>query len=478
MNSLRWKLIATLIVVALLPALPAMLTVNEVVQRGLEASGEEEALEGLRTGLRVVRRDLEREKQTMQEAMVSRELSPVSADAIATLPPDQQSWFERVGSESGEIAPGRTLLLAPTRTVLGDRQVLAAQVQETGTLNWYAQELPADLVQDATTLTESVQLLETIRRERRPVARSLLATFALVYGIILITVVGLGFFIASRLAKPLDALTEGIGEVGSGNLNVRVDEENAGQLRGLTTQFNGMVSELKTGREELVRLEKIATWRNFARRMAHEVKNPLTPIQLAAQQLRDTYKGDDKDFGEMLKEGTEIIEEEVQSLRGLVQEFSEFSRMPEPKIEAANPQKIVNDLTGLYGDQLQVSHQDPLPTVAMDATEIHRVLINLINNGLHAQEDTKAQDPIQLELRRQNGRLLWTVSDRGPGVPPDKRGKIFEPDFSTKKEGMGLGLAIVTEVLRAHKAVIEVKDRDGGGAVFEFALPLATDKES
>ena len=173
-------------------------------------------------------------------------------------------------------------------------------------------------------------------------------------------------------------------------------------------------------------------------------------------------------------EGTEIIEEEVRSLRTLTQEFSAFARLPEPKMRDTRLEEMLDDIVALYGDErvkYALQGEPEELTAHCDPGEIHRVLINLVNNGLQAQEESASTDPIEILGWREGALVVVEVRDHGPGVSPEMRRRIFAPDYSTKTEGMGLGLAIVEAIVRAHEGSIEVTSREGGGAVFRFDLP-------
>jgi nitrogen fixation/metabolism regulation signal transduction histidine kinase len=347
--------------------------------------------------------------------------------------------------------------------VESDRAVLAARVRtQSGDTIRVTAPLPPALVARAKEITESVQLLEMLHRDRGPVLRGLLATFLVVYGGILALVVLLGLLVASRLTRPLRALGEGIDRVAGGDLSTRVSVEHGGHLGRLLGRFNQMVERLDRQREELVRLEKLAAWRNIARRLAHEIKNPLTPIQLAAQQMRDAYPGDDPEYRRMLDDGAGIVEDEVRSLRALVREFSEFARLPQPQPRETAVRDLLDDLVALYGaEKIAVTPalEEGL-TAWCDPDEVHRVLINLVGNALHAQGEAGRGEPIEVGAHRGPAAFVSIeVRDRGPGVKPGDRSRVFAPDYSTKTQGMGLGLAIVEEIVRAHGGEIRIDDQ-------------------
>jgi len=445
---------------------PAVWTVRALFRQSLAGGAEEDVLRGTRAGLEAVRELLE-----IRKAEFSRRLQ--SGAAADTLDPAQLDPSERrlLQSSLAAAAPGE-----PVRVRLGGGDRLVARTPAAGGSRGgiVTEPLDPELVARAARLTDALRLAETLRRDRDSLARGLLMTFLSVYGVILLLVVILGLLVASRLTRPLGALGAGIDRLAAGDLTARADPAASGHLGRLFDRFNRMAERLGTQQEELVRLERLAAWRNLARRLAHEIKNPLTPIQLASQQVRDSYTGDDPAYRRTLEEAVEIVEEEVRALRSLVREFSDFARLPEPVMADCSVKDLVEDTIALYGEE-RVRFETPVDPAALrvrcDAGEIHRVLINLVNNALQAQEETGAEEPVVLGVARApGGGVVFSVADRGPGVPRAERRRIFTPDYSTKTEGMGLGLAIVEGILRVHGGAVEVADRPAGGAMFRFTL--------
>jgi nitrogen fixation/metabolism regulation signal transduction histidine kinase len=295
----------------------------------------------------------------------------------------------------------------------------------------------------------------------------------------LVIVLVFGLILASRVTRPIAALGRGIDRVAAGDLDTTVPVEAGGEIATLVTNFNEMVTRLRTQQADLVRLEKIAAWRQMSRRLAHEIKNPLTPIQLAAEQMRDSYSGADPDHRQFLDEACGIIEEEVAALRSLVSEFSQFARMPEPQVAPVDVSELCGELAGLYGDDTITVRVTPsAPTrIRCDSNQIHRMLINVINNALEAQSDVGCTEAIEITVDGDaaspgGGDLRIRVADRGPGIPETDRRRIFEPDVTTKPQGMGLGLAIVANTVERHGGTIAIGDREAGGTVFTITLPV------
>ena len=232
-----------------------------------------------------------------------------------------------------------------------------------------------------------------------------------------------------------------------------------------------MVERVQEKQQQVIALEKMAVWREMARILAHEIKNPLTPIQLTVQQLRDKYPGGDAEYGRLLDECMEIITDELASLQKLVREFSDFARMPQLQKSSASLNDVLADLCKLYSDQPVRCEYDPaVPAFAFDAEQIRRVVINLVENSLHSIAE-KGGGEVILRTQAMDHEVVLICEDTGAGIAAETLQRIFEPDFSTKKTGMGLGLAIVRRIIEEHGGRIEVQSTPGTGTRFTIILP-------
>ena len=239
----------------------------------------------------------------------------------------------------------------------------------------------------------------------------------------------------------------------------------------------------------LIRAQRVAAWRDVARRLAHEIKNPLTPIQLSAERLRRHFSSAPPQTQALVSECTDAIIAEVEALKGLVDEFAQFARLRGPRMVPTDLNRLVDDTLRLYGGVLQkgslkVEQQlaTALPPVRLDAEQIRQVIINLVDNALEALGGPAAgsrpngQSPtIQVVTSHdaRDGFVKLAVSDNGPGVPPADRDKLFMPYYSTKGRGSGLGLAIVRRIVVEHGGGIEVGDVQPSGTTFTVELPAA-----
>jgi len=225
----------------------------------------------------------------------------------------------------------------------------------------------------------------------------------------------------------------------------------------------------------LIRAQKVAAWREVARRLAHEIKNPLTPIQLSAERMRRYFAGRQAADRALVDECAATIVGEVESLKGLVDEFSQFARMPSPRTVPTDVAGLIADTLALYGGiftnvTLTTRFAADVPLVRLDAEQMRRVVINLIDNAIEAMDRT-GEIVVEMAVDDVNKVVRIVVADNGPGIPASEREKLFLPYYSTKRRGSGLGLAIVRRIIAEHGGSIEVGDNTPHGTRFTIELP-------
>jgi two-component system, NtrC family, nitrogen regulation sensor histidine kinase NtrY len=224
---------------------------------------------------------------------------------------------------------------------------------------------------------------------------------------------------------------------------------------------------------ELIQAQQLAAWNEAARRIAHEIKNPLTPIRLSAERLLYKHRQGDPGLGKAIEDGVDIIVREVVNLQGMVDEFSRYARMPRPRPTQVDLGRLVGDTLNLYRDlkpgvEVQALVAPDVSEVWLDGEQIRRALINLLDNAVEA---TDAPGRVTVAAHRENGTVRLRVADTGRGIPPAARDKLFLPYFSTKGRGTGLGLAIVHRIVTDHQGTIQVEDNTPKGTVFTVELP-------
>jgi len=302
---------------------------------------------------------------------------------------------------------------------------------------------------------------------------------ALAIAAIAITVL-VGLLVARRMTRDLDRLVDGAHAAARGDLDHRVEASSQDEVGEVAAAFNRMMEEVQGAKERLVIAERIAAWQEIARRLAHEIKNPLTPIQMAMDTLRKTWRKQHPSFGEILEESTQSVLEEADRLKRIVSEFSDFARMPKPDIASCDLNDVVTGALGLYQEAAPLERRlaPDLPPIEADRGQLSQVLRNLVENARDAIA-SRPDGRIVVATRRGDAgdRVEITVEDNGPGVPAELKERVFTPYFTTKHAhgGTGLGLAIVHRIVSDHGGRIGVVDAATGGARFVVELPLRQD---
>jgi two-component system, NtrC family, nitrogen regulation sensor histidine kinase NtrY len=301
----------------------------------------------------------------------------------------------------------------------------------------------------------------------------------------------LGTYLTRRTTTRIGRIAETAARVGAGDLTARVRDRRRDEIGELSRQFNRMVDELQASQDRLAYLQRVSAWQEIARRLAHEIKNPLTPILLAMQQLDRKFEelqDQPERFRPLLSEALEIVEEEVETLRTLVKEFSQFGRMPEVAPEPLGVAGFVEDfvktnpqLTQHAPIHVDVDEAARRLRANLDSTLMRRALTNLVQNAIDACADLHgdATDAIAITLRvwAEGEHVVVRLEDNGPGFDEAHLDRVFEPYFTTKKHGTGLGLPIVKKIVLDHGGTLELRNRprrDGvpGGCSVTLRFPV------
>jgi nitrogen fixation/metabolism regulation signal transduction histidine kinase len=293
----------------------------------------------------------------------------------------------------------------------------------------------------------------------------------------------IGLLIARRATRKVAALREAARRVGEGDLSVRVSARGKDELDELGRTFDRMVAELSEARPRLEYLQKVSAWQEVARRLAHEIKNPLTPIQLAVQELGSKYRGEDAAYQRLLATAQEILGEEIGTIRRLVDDFSAFAKLPKVEPAPLDLGQLVEDFVRAHPEwQPFVRFSPPQPHVSAqgDRLLIRRVLANLIENAVQASQAAGRAPEVALSVAADAARGLatLTVDDNGPGIAARERERVFDPYVTTKEHGTGLGLAIVRKIVLDHGGDVHASAAPVplGGARLTVTLPVAAEQ--
>lgn len=283
---------------------------------------------------------------------------------------------------------------------------------------------------------------------------------------------------SARVTRRVEDLARAAQDVASGHWDASVEVEGQDEVAQLAESFNRMTSELLAQKERLVQSERVAAWRELARRLAHELKNPLFPLQLTVENLIRARSQSPAAFDEIFRESSQTLLAEISNLKGIIGRFSEFSKMPQPQLQRVQINEVVEAVARLFQAQFQAKGQgaiqcrlelDPqMGAIAADPELLHRALSNLVLNAMDAMPNGGT---ITLRTARDDGRIVVQVSDTGTGLTPEEAERIFTPYYTSKQHGTGLGLAIVQSVVSDHGGTIGVQSRPGKGTTFVIGLP-------
>lgn len=303
---------------------------------------------------------------------------------------------------------------------------------------------------------------------------------------LILLIMGVAMGLSRRVTRRVALVAAATKRVGAGDLSVVIPTESKDEVGELTRAFNDMVRDMRLSRDRIDYLSRVSAWQDFARRLAHEIKNPLTPIQLAVQEVHKRYTGTDEGFRKSLDDARTIIEEEVATLRRLVGEFSSFAKLPEARLDDADLVEFVSEAFRTLeqvgapekpGDPaVEVRCEVPKDPIAarIDSMMLKRCVDNLVRNAVQAlrARPQVSGGVVRVVVRRDASNAFIEVHDNGPGVATADQLRVFDPYYTTKSDGTGLGLAIVKKVVLEHGGDIECGRSPDGGALFRITLPV------
>lgn len=291
-----------------------------------------------------------------------------------------------------------------------------------------------------------------------------------VYSFATIIMILLSTVLANRISRPIRKLTKATGSVAHGDFNIVLDNNEKGELRELLEGFNLMTKELQKNQVELAELERENAWKEMAKQVAHEIKNPLTPMKLAVQQLVVAYKDKTKDFEKIFEKLSSTLLTQIENLRGIASEFSRFARMPNFKLEELDIIPVIDDTINLFLEEnIRITFRRDVAKAYIegDNAQLHRLLINFIRNSIQA--DAKN---IYIKLSSDSDNFILEIEDDGKGIPEPISEKIFEPNFTTKERGMGLGLKLAKRFIEGINGSISLEKKNEPGTLFKIIIPV------
>ena len=323
-----------------------------------------------------------------------------------------------------------------------------------------------------------VLLVGSSRRPLIELQRQVVSTAMLVGGAGILVAVLASLWFAARVTRPVVSLAEAARRVAAGDLGAKVEVESNDELGELAASFNRMTEDLVQQKDRTLQAERVAAWRELARRLAHELKNPLFPLQVTVENLMRAKQKSPEMFEEVFHEGTVTLLAEINNLKTIIGRFSEFSKMPQPQRRPTQVNDVVSSVLRVFQAQLQDHNKknqivvrtelaEALPEISADPDLLHRALQNLVLNAIDALPQG---GELAIRTRDLGDRIELSVSDTGSGLTQEECGRLFTPYYTTKQHGTGLGLAIVQSVVSDHGGKISVESTKEKGTTFRIEL--------
>jgi two-component system nitrogen regulation sensor histidine kinase NtrY len=321
-----------------------------------------------------------------------------------------------------------------------------------------------------------ILLVGSSRRPLVDLQTRIVSTALLVGGFGILAAVLASLWFTARVTRPLVSLAEAARRVAAGDLNAKVDVESSDELGELAVSFNRMTEDLSQQKDRTLQAERVAAWRELARRLAHELKNPLFPLQVTVENLMRAKQKSPEMFEEVFAEGTTTLLSEINNLKTIIGRFSEFSKMPQPQRQPTQINDVVRSVLRVFHAQLQEKKEisvrtelaDALPEILADPDLLHRALQNLVLNAIDAMPQG---GELTIHTYTSANAVEISVSDTGSGLTDEERSRLFTPYYTTKQHGTGLGLAIVQSVVSDHGGKISVGSTKEKGTTFRIELP-------
>ncbi|MBN2037715.1 MAG: HAMP domain-containing protein [Chitinispirillaceae bacterium] len=291
--------------------------------------------------------------------------------------------------------------------------------------------------------------------------------FSVVYSVAVIALLlAAGYVMVSRITRPLKNLTAATRRIAADRLDEKLPETVGGEIGDLVRAFNTMAHDLKTAREQRAIAERRATWQHVARTIAHEIKNPLTPIKLSTERMYEKYLTESRDFPEVIKSTTQTVLTEIGNLQKLVDSFHRYAKFPDPVLKSESFGDIAKETAALFtGGKAAITctADASVPQLMLDRGQIREALTNLIKNAIEATEAVEREPHVSVTVTYDQGLVTMCVKDNGCGISQDNIKKLFQPYYTTKKQGSGIGLALVERIVTLHGGSLSVQSEEGHG---------------
>jgi len=314
--------------------------------------------------------------------------------------------------------------------------------------------------------------------ELRYEASTFLVTFININLLLLVLAIVIAFSISNYVTRPLQFIRENLSQVKLGKTNQKIDWYRNDEIGNLVKEYNRMIDELEISAELLAKDERESAWREMAKQVAHEIKNPLTPMKLSVQYLQKAYKDRVDDWEERLDGFTNTMIEQIDSLSLIASEFSDFAKLPSNNNSKIELNSFIPDVVKLYKDfdkvKIKLNIQEQKMIIYADSKQMLRVFNNIIKNAIQSYNKDETAF-IFIECVKEGSQAVIKVKDEGCGIPPEQQDKIFNPYFTTKTGGLGLGLAMVKNIVESFNGAVTFETQTNSGTTFIIRLPLISE---
>jgi signal transduction histidine kinase len=304
--------------------------------------------------------------------------------------------------------------------------------------------------------------------------QSFLIRLGQVYSLMLVIAFALAYFLSTYITQSLKTISDKLRETSLNQKNEKIVlEANSKEINLLIRAYNGMVDELEQSAIKLAQSEREEAWREMAKQVAHEIKNPLTPMRLTVQSFQRKFDINDPELKQKLKDYSETLIQQIDTMSAVASAFSNFASMPAQQNETINVVEVVELALDIFNEDYIVFEKQEQEVVSkMDRTQLIRIITNLVKNAIQAIPDDQQYKSVTVTVKRDKGDVLIAVKDNGIGIEPDHVKRIFEPKFTTKNSGMGLGLGIIKNIIENYKGTITFETKIGKGTTFTVSLPI------
>jgi nitrogen fixation/metabolism regulation signal transduction histidine kinase len=428
------------------------------------------------------------------EFLLSRKLQPLAVDFLQLYERQEDTWALRTEVAGSETSPPGSFSPELIRRALESEEAIRSEAGYVafpfplrgadGMLVVAGYRLDEDFFTNVGEVTEGILQYGRLEVYKRVAKQSVWVTAALLFGIAAVVSLVAAALLARQLSRPILGLTQGMKRVAVGKLDEKVDVKAGGEIGYLVDSFNRMTDDLRLYKEQLARAERVAAWQDVARYVAHEIRNPLTPIKVSLHRLRSSLEELNEKDREKSSECLDSILGEVTSLEKLATSFSEFAKLPEPALAPVDVNKIIKEVAELHRSakvRIDLSLNPSLPLVSADAQQIRMAFTNIVKNASEAMPDggsleisSSASSPERVGAsagEAEKSLVEIEFKDTGCGIPQELIDQVTTPHFTTKKSGTGLGLAFVSTIISQHGGRIVIRSREAEGTLVKILLP-------